>query len=54
MSRLEKLIQECCPYGVEYKKIKDVEKNVDLEKLYRYIKGMKQNEKVLKMLEEIQ
>ena len=38
----------------QYKKIKDVEKNVDLEKLYRYIKGMKQNEKVLKMLEEIQ
>jgi trigger factor len=37
----------------QYKKIKDVEKNIDLGKLYNYIKGMKQNEKVLEMLEKI-
>jgi len=38
---------------VQYKKIKDVEKNIDLGKLYNYIKGMMQNEKVLEMLENI-
>lgn len=37
----------------QYKKIKDVEKNIDLGKLYNYIKGMKQNEKVLEMLENM-
>ena len=37
----------------QYKKIKDVEKNIDLGKLYNYIKGMMQNEKVLEMLEKI-
>ena len=37
----------------QYKKIKDVEKNIDLGKLYNYIKGMLQNEKVLAMLENI-
>jgi trigger factor len=37
----------------QYKKIKDVEKNIDLGKLYNYIKGMLQNEKVLEMLESI-
>ncbi len=35
----------------QYKKIKDVEKNIDLGKLYNYVKGMMQNEKVLEMLE---
>lgn len=35
----------------QYKKIQDVEKNIDLGKLYNYIKGMMQNEKVLEILE---
>lgn len=35
----------------QYKAIKDVEKNIDLGKLYNYVKGMMQNEKVLEMLE---
>ncbi|HRY27632.1 MAG TPA: trigger factor [Candidatus Moranbacteria bacterium] len=38
----------------QYKKIKDVEKNIDLARLYNYVKGMMQNEKVLEMLEGIQ
>lgn len=38
----------------QYKKIKDAEKNIDLGKLYNYVKGMMQNEKVLEMLEKIQ
>jgi trigger factor len=37
----------------QYKKIKDVEKNIDLKKLYDYIKGMLKNEKVLEMMEKI-
>lgn len=35
----------------QYKNVKDVEKNIDLGRLYNYIKGMMQNEKVLEMLE---
>lgn len=37
----------------QYKKVQDVEKNIDLGKLYNYVKGMMQNEKVLEMLEEL-
>lgn len=37
----------------QYKKIQDVEKNIDLGRLYNYVKGMMQNEKVLEMLEGI-
>lgn len=37
----------------QYKKIKDVEKNIDLAKLYNYVKGMMQNEKALETLENI-
>lgn len=37
----------------QYKKIPDVEKNIDLQRLYNYVKGMLQNEKVLEMLENI-
>lgn len=36
-----------------YKNIKDVEKNIDLGRLYNYVKGVKQNEKVFEMLEKI-
>ncbi|MEI7620924.1 MAG: trigger factor [Candidatus Moraniibacteriota bacterium] len=37
----------------QYKKIKDVEKNVDLSKLYAYVKGTMQNEKALELFEGI-
>ncbi|MDD5396953.1 MAG: trigger factor [Candidatus Moranbacteria bacterium] len=37
----------------QYKKIQDVEKNIDLGRLYNYVKGMMQNEKVLEYLEKI-
>lgn len=37
----------------QYGKIKDVEKNIDLGRLYNYVKGMMVNEKVLEMLEKI-
>lgn len=37
----------------QYKKIQDAEKNIDLGKLYNYVKGMMQNEKVLEYLENI-
>lgn len=37
----------------QYKQIKDVEKNIDLARLYNYVKGMMQNEKVLEILEKI-
>lgn len=37
----------------QYKKIQDAEKNIDLGKLYNYVKGMMQNEKVLEFLENI-
>ena len=37
----------------QYKNIKDAEKNVDLGKLYTYIKGTKQNEKVFELLETL-
>jgi trigger factor len=37
----------------QYKKIQDVEKNIDLGRLYNYVKGMMANEKVLEYLEGI-
>ncbi len=37
----------------QYKKVKDIEKNVDLTKLYNYVKGTMQNEKVLELFESI-
>jgi len=37
----------------QYKDIKDVEKNIDLGRLYNYIKGTKQNEKVFEILEKL-
>jgi len=37
----------------QYKKVKDVEKNIDLTRLYNYTKGMMQNEKTLEMLETV-
>ncbi len=37
----------------QYKKVQDIEKNIDLGKLYSYVKGMMQNEKVLELLEGV-
>ncbi|HAS00246.1 MAG: Trigger factor [Candidatus Moranbacteria bacterium GW2011_GWC2_37_73] len=37
----------------QYKKIQDAEKNIDLGKLYNYVKGTMVNEKVLEYLENI-
>ncbi|HEX8974684.1 MAG TPA: trigger factor [Patescibacteria group bacterium] len=37
----------------QYKKIKDVEKNIDLGKLYNYVKGTLQNERTLEKLESL-
>jgi len=36
-----------------YKNVKDFEKNVDMERLYSYTKGVLENEEVFKMLEKI-
>lgn len=36
-----------------YKNVKDFEKNVDMERLYNYTKGILENEEVFKMLEKI-
>ena len=36
-----------------YKKVQDIEKNIDLGRLYNYVKGMMINEKVLEFLEKI-
>jgi len=49
----EEIAREMNKTLAQYKKIKDVEKNIDLARLYNYVKGMMQNEKVLEMLENI-
>jgi trigger factor len=36
-----------------YKNVKDIEKNLDMERLYQYSKGVIENEKVFEMLEKI-
>jgi trigger factor len=36
-----------------YKKVKDAEKNIDMERLYNYSKGVLENEKVLEFLEKL-
>lgn len=36
-----------------YKNVKDIEKNIDMERLYNYSKGVIENEKVFEMLEKI-
>lgn len=38
----------------QYKNIKDAKKNVDIAKLYNYIKGSKQNEKIFELWETLQ
>lgn len=37
----------------QYRSIKDIEKNIDMEKLYTYVKGKLQNEKVFELLEKM-
>ena len=36
-----------------YKGVKDMEKNIDMERLYNYSKNMLENEKVFEMLEKL-
>jgi len=36
-----------------YKNVKDIEKNIDMERLYNYSKGILENEKVFEMLEKL-
>ena len=36
-----------------YKDIKDVEKNIDIQKIYTYVKGTLTNEKVFELLESV-
>jgi trigger factor len=36
-----------------YKNVKDFDKNIDMERLYSYTKGILENEEVFKMLEKI-
>jgi len=36
-----------------YKNVKDIEKNLDMERLYNYSKGVLENEKVFEMLEKL-
>lgn len=36
-----------------YKKVKDIEKNIDMERLYNYTKSMMENEKVFEFLEKL-
>jgi trigger factor len=36
-----------------YKKVKDMEKNIDMERLYSYVKGNLENEKVFEFLEKL-
>lgn len=37
----------------QYRHIKDVEKNIDMEKVYTYVRGTLQNEKVFELLESL-
>jgi FKBP-type peptidyl-prolyl cis-trans isomerase (trigger factor) len=36
-----------------YKEVKDFEKNVDMERLYSYVKGTLENDKVFELLEKL-
>lgn len=49
----EKIEAEINKTMAQYKNIKDVEKNIDLAKLYNYVKGNLQNEEVFEMLEAL-
>ena len=49
----EKIEEEMNKTLQMYKGVKDMEKNMDMERLYNYTKGMMQNEEVFKMLEKM-
>ncbi|HBP00923.1 MAG TPA: trigger factor, partial [Candidatus Moranbacteria bacterium] len=49
----EKIEAEINRTMAQYKNVKDVEKNIDLAKLYNYVKGNLQNEEVLKLMEDL-
>jgi len=49
----EKIEAEINKTLAQYKNIKNVEKNIDMGKLYNYTKGMLQNEEVFKLLEKL-
>lgn len=49
----EKIEAEINKTMAQYKNIKDVEKNIDLARLYNYVKGNLQNEEVFEMLEKL-
>jgi len=50
----EKIEAEINKTLAQYKKIKDIEKNIDLAKLYNYVKGNLQNEEVFALLEKME
>jgi len=50
----EKIEAEINRTMAQYKNVKDVEKNIDLAKLYNYVKGNLQNEEVLEMMEKME
>ncbi len=49
----EKIEAEINKTMAQYKNIKDVEKNIDLARLYNYVKGNLQNQEVFDMLERL-
>jgi len=49
----EKVEEEMNKTFEQYKNVKDIEKNIDLKKLYNYVKGMLTNEEVFKYLENL-
>ncbi len=49
----EKIEEEINRTLAQYKNIKDVEKNIDLGRLYNYVKGNLQNEEVLDILDKM-
>lgn len=49
----EKIEAEINKTLAQYKNVKDVEKNIDMVRLYNYVKGTLQNEEVFKLLEKL-
>jgi trigger factor len=60
IAKLENIVAEAPEVEAEmnkvmayYKNVKDIEKNIDMERLYNYCKGIVENEKVFEFLEKI-
>ncbi|MCK9378890.1 MAG: trigger factor [Candidatus Moranbacteria bacterium] len=49
----EKIEAEMNKLLAQYKGVKDIEKNMDMERVYSYVKGMLMNEEVFKVLEKM-